>query len=345
MDDLSVRRVINAVAPVVPRNYVIMEVKSNLVASERKEVLKRFSAPHFKKVAQVVMGEPTENYKKTQIEKLLHEKQEKADLEWRAKKAEEERKRQVEVRQKQLQEMRKKADEQRKKAAEEAKKKAEEAKKKADEAKAKKEDESKSKEAAEVGGVEGTEDVEMKGNEENKEGDDNDKNEEKKADDDCEEPKVDEVAPMEVDELKDMVKENDENNADEMETKEKEGEEGPPKVELTEEEEKMWFRPQPGAPDLTSTVLSQSFAYFTIPEKDEGFDAIRYEWQNEETSKEYLRKWVLEKKLTSRMEDLQPSQWFKDKLAEWQKNISRMAAKAKSVQGFLFKCCKGREEG
>merc|ERR1712113_1181019 len=118
----SVRRVINAVAPVVPRNYVIMEVKANLVAAERKEVLKRFSAPHFKRVAHVVMGEPTDNYKKMQIEKLLQEKQEKADMEWRAKKAEEERKRQVEVRQKQLQQMRKKADKQRKKAADEAKK-------------------------------------------------------------------------------------------------------------------------------------------------------------------------------------------------------------------------------
>merc|ERR1712113_452677 len=297
----SVRRVINAVAPVVPRNYVIMEVKANLVAAERKEVLKRFSAPHFKRVAHVVMGEPTDNYKKMQIDRLLQEKQEKADMEWRAKKAEEERKRQVEVRQKQLQEMRKKADEQRKKAADEAKKKAEDTKKKIDELKAKKE-EANAKEAAEIKGVEGMEDVEMKGNEEKKEGDDNEENQDKKADDDAEDPKIDKGAPMEVDDQKDMAKEgerdNDENNIDELETKEKGEEEGPPKVELTEEEEKMWFRPQPGAPDLTSTVLSQSFAYFTIPEKDEGFDDIRYEWQNEDTSKEYLRKWVLEKKLT-----------------------------------------------
>merc|ERR1712217_276219 len=92
MDDLSVRRVINAVAPVVPRNYVIMEVKANLVAAERKEVLKRFSAPHFKKVGHVVMGEPNEEFKQMQLDKLLKEKQEKADIAWRAKKAEKERK-------------------------------------------------------------------------------------------------------------------------------------------------------------------------------------------------------------------------------------------------------------
>merc|ERR1711920_779878 len=181
------------------------------------------------------------------------------------------------------------------------------------------------------------EDVEMKGNEEKKDGDDNEENEDKKVDEDVEDPKLDENAAMEIDDLKDMAKEgereNDENNTDEMETKETGEEEGPPKVELTEEEEKMWFRPQPGAPDLTSTVLSQSFAYFTIPGKDEGFDDIRFEWQGEGTSKEYLRKWVLEKKLTSRIEDLQPSQWFKDKLVEWQKTYQEWQQKQKTFKG------------
>merc|ERR1712110_832577 len=119
----------------VPRNYVVMEVKSNLVAADRIETLKRFNGPHFKKVAHVVMGEPAKEYKEKQLEKLLQEKQEKADLEWKAKKAEEERKKQVEARQKQLVEMRKKAEEQRKKAAEDAKKKADEMKKKAEEVK------------------------------------------------------------------------------------------------------------------------------------------------------------------------------------------------------------------
>merc|ERR1711879_289091 len=78
MDDFSVRRVINQVAPVVPRHYVIMEVKGNLVEAERTEVLNRFNAPHFKKIARVVMGEPTEEYKQLAREKLLKEKQDKA---------------------------------------------------------------------------------------------------------------------------------------------------------------------------------------------------------------------------------------------------------------------------
>eukprot|EP00932_Pfiesteria_piscicida_P020868 SRR837773.7669.p1 GENE.SRR837773.7669~~SRR837773.7669.p1 ORF type:complete len:516 (+),score=109.15 SRR837773.7669:139-1548(+) len=122
MDDYSVQRVLKAVAPVIPRNYIVMEVKGNLIESERAEVLQRFSSPHFKKVAHVVMGEPDAEFKKMQLDKLLKEKQEKADVSWKSKKAEDKRKQEMEKRQKQLAEMKKKADEARKKAAEDAKK-------------------------------------------------------------------------------------------------------------------------------------------------------------------------------------------------------------------------------
>merc|ERR1712113_721887 len=116
----SVKRVVNSIASIVPRNYVIMEVKSNLIESERKEVLKRFSAPHFKKVAHVVMGEPSAEFKSMELEKMLVEKQEKADKDWKVKKAEKERKKQIAERQKQLAEAKKKFEEERKKKAEEA---------------------------------------------------------------------------------------------------------------------------------------------------------------------------------------------------------------------------------
>merc|ERR1712113_1352376 len=74
IDDHSVRRLINSIAAVVPRNYVVMEVKANLIESGRKEILQRFSAPHFRKVAHVVMGEPAAEYKKLELEKILREK-------------------------------------------------------------------------------------------------------------------------------------------------------------------------------------------------------------------------------------------------------------------------------
>merc|ERR1712196_435878 len=131
MDDLSVRRALNVVAPMVPRNYVVMEVKENLLASDRKNNLKRFSNPAYKKVARVIMGEPKDDFKKAIHSRILKEKQAKAEGEWKQRKAEKERKKAVAARQKQLEQMKKVAEEKKKAAAEAAKKAAEEAKKKA----------------------------------------------------------------------------------------------------------------------------------------------------------------------------------------------------------------------
>merc|ERR1711972_1196959 len=74
-------------APYMARPYVVMEVKQNLTAADRKENLKRFNLPHFKKIANVVMGEPTDAaYKAKNNEAMLAEKQSKSDVDWRQKK-------------------------------------------------------------------------------------------------------------------------------------------------------------------------------------------------------------------------------------------------------------------
>merc|ERR1719491_1903422 len=103
-----------------------------------------------------------------------------------------------------------------------------------------------------------------------------------------------------------------------MEVEEEEEEEEQPKAELTEEEKKVWFHPGK-VRDLTGDVLNQAFVNFSLPKKDEGFDDVRFEWGSEAKSTEYLRKWVSDRKKTSRMEDLKPSQWFHDKLKDWQR--------------------------
>merc|ERR1712039_244555 len=56
-DDHSVQKLIANVAPTLPRSFIIPELKSNLIESERKTRLANF--PTFKKTAVVVMGEPT----------------------------------------------------------------------------------------------------------------------------------------------------------------------------------------------------------------------------------------------------------------------------------------------
>merc|ERR1712217_268902 len=75
VDDHSIRKGIMNMAPLVPRHYIIMEVKENLVAADRKANLQRFDAPHFKKIAKVVMGEPDKDYKDKTYAQLLVDKQ------------------------------------------------------------------------------------------------------------------------------------------------------------------------------------------------------------------------------------------------------------------------------
>merc|ERR1712087_155692 len=144
VDDGSIRRAILTMAPLVPRHYVVMEVKQNLIASERTESLKRFDLPHFRKIAKVMMGEPKIDYKERVHVQVLQDKQQRAERDWRLKKAEIERKKQAAKRLKEI-EAKKAA------AAEEAKKRREaaEAKRKELAEKKKAAEEAKKKEAGE----------------------------------------------------------------------------------------------------------------------------------------------------------------------------------------------------
>lgn len=297
IDDFSVRKVINAVAPTIPRNYLIMEVKSNLLAEDRKALLKRFNYPHYTKVAAVVMGEPSDDFKSRVQTKLLETKQADADKKWKALKAEEKRKKMLEKRKKEQEKAKKKADKARKKAVEERRKMLEEAKKKAEEAKKAKEEAKK----------EGEEKKEEKPDEEKKEEKPPEEKKEEKPEEEKKEEKKEEEDSDEEEEKDDPMEE-------------EEGE--PPTVELTEEEKKMWFVPTGSVTDLTTNVLNKEFGKFTTPEEDEGFDEIRYEWQKKAKAKDYLKTWVQEKKLTSRIDDLVPGKASKERLAAFKKTIA-----------------------
>merc|ERR1712151_501819 len=271
LDDFSASRLVKTVAPLVPRHYVVMEVKNNLVESDRTATAKRFSSKHFKKVARVVMGEPSAEYKELVKDKLLKLKQEKLDAAFKVKKAEKEKKKIVAQKQKEAAERKKKADEARKALIEKKKKEAEDKKKR-----------------------EAGEEIEEKVEEE-------------------------EVKKEEKEETKEEEKAEEESDAE------------PEKAELTEEESKMWFA-KGALSDLSTTVLEKHFGEFSIPSKSEGFDEIKYEWQKEKPSKEYLRNWVLERKRTSRIDSLQPSQWFNEQQAEFTKKIAEWQAKQKTAK-------------
>eukprot|EP00933_Yihiella_yeosuensis_P046955 TRINITY_DN4258_c0_g1_i1.p1 TRINITY_DN4258_c0_g1~~TRINITY_DN4258_c0_g1_i1.p1 ORF type:complete len:1006 (+),score=337.27 TRINITY_DN4258_c0_g1_i1:69-3086(+) len=262
MDDLSVARVLKIVSTILPRNYIIPEVKGNLMVDERKKILNRFPSHSFKKVVNVVVGEPPAAYKKFVQEVMLKEKQDESDAAFKRKKAEAARKKAEEERQK-------KREEERKKRAEEIKK-AREAKQKA-------------------AAGEGKEEAAAEDGEEKKEEAEEEKKEEEKV-----EEKADE--PMEE-------------------------EEAPPKVELTDEEKKLWYR-KTKVSDLTVKDLAVNYTKFSLPTKEEGFDAITYTWAKEDKATDYMKKWVGGKKMTQKVEDLYPSEWFKQKWGEWTRLVS-----------------------
>merc|ERR1711920_653198 len=106
MDDLSVKRMLSHIAPTACRNFIVPELKANLLADERKEALLKFAPHGFKRTAAVVVGEPTAEYKAKIQELILAEKKEKAIQERKKKAAEEERKRLIEEKKKKADEAR-----------------------------------------------------------------------------------------------------------------------------------------------------------------------------------------------------------------------------------------------
>jgi len=210
LDNGTVQQMSRSVAPTLKRNYVVMEVRNNLLASERKSTLDMFD-DNFTKVALVVMGEPPEDFQASVHQRLLQEKRDRAACDARRKWTQGERMK-----------------------------------------------------------------VETKE-------EDGDGEEEKKVEEET---------------LEDAVKKAEE------------------AVELTKEERSVWFR-KPTVEDLSKKELSQTFSSFTLPSEEEGFDEVRYVWQPREACESYLEGWVRERKLTQRVEDLQPGAWFKDQWQEW----------------------------
>lgn len=76
--------------------------------------------------------------------------------------------------------------------------------------------------------------------------------------------------------------------------------------------------------------MNASFAQFTTPEKNEGFDEIRYEWSKADKAAEYMKARVKTMKLNIRLDSLKPGQFFKDKTAEFRKSFQEWQDKQKS---------------
>merc|ERR1712066_763974 len=103
--------------------------------------------------------------------------------------------------------------------------------------------------------------------------------------------------------------------------------EKPPKVELTAEEKASPFRKH-AVKDLSDNVFSKSFAQFSLPDSDEGFDEVKYEWTKSASKcKEVVAEYKLNRKLVTRVEDLMPSPWFHQEWKKWQATLQGWNAK------------------
>merc|ERR1712039_1112676 len=89
-------------------------------------------------------------------------------------------------------------------------------------------------------------------------------------------------------------------------------------VELTAQEKSCFFN-NALTPDMDEKELGRIFGTFTLPDKAEGFDEVRFVWQNQAKSEEYLKAWVKTRKLNQRVEDLTPGNWFNEQWTEWDK--------------------------
>merc|ERR1712066_939206 len=126
LDDNNLRKTVYAIAPLQARNFVVMEVKANLIQEEREKLLAPFPACTFKRVARVVVGEPNPDFKKYSQQLVLKQKQEASDKVFMLQQLEEKRKKMLAKRQKELDAAKKKAE---KAAAKEQKRLEREAKK------------------------------------------------------------------------------------------------------------------------------------------------------------------------------------------------------------------------
>lgn len=332
-EDLSLQRVVKSVAPLVPRNYIVMEVSENLVRSERIENAARFSQAHYKKVARVMIGEPSIEYKKHHHDKLLQVKAVKLKDAWKKKQALKEKiakqeaakARQAAIKKTHAEKVaavKAKQEEAARIKKAKAKADAQAALKKAQKAKAEKERKEK------IAKGEAVEEEDKDEDEADKEDDE----EKAEKEDDEEKAEGDEVQEDDkAEEGADQAATDDKGDKKAEDAKEPDDEDAPPEPELTDEEKDSWH-PAVVTNDLTDSAFARSFGRFSVPALDEGFDDIMFEWQTDEKSREYLSSYIGKHKLTTLYEDLASSKLLKAQAPKWIKAFSDYQVKLKKFK-------------
>jgi len=281
----GVLKLLQAAAPANPRDFLVMELKTNLVAADRTKAAEQFPASIFKLVALPVIGEPDSAFEKHTRALRLKDKQKKSDVEFQAKKIEEKKQKLLEKKKKEGEKLKKIAETKRKNAVAEQKWKL--------------------AESARVAKVEMMKKLKKEVPEEM----------EKETPKPEPEPEVVEEDAVVVEEV--------------------EIEEDPPKASLTAEEKAQKFYCP--VPDMDAKSLALFFTKFSVPTKEEGFEEIRYEWNKGSKCEEYLKAWILAKKQTTRIEDIKPSDWFKQQKAAYDRAVKEWNLKLAAYKAGIAK--------
>lgn len=223
LDDRHVCQSVLAVASTLTRNFLVLQIRSNLVEEERSKLLQRFSADDFTRIAMVMLGEPTEAYKRKVQELVLADKstaaREYPPIDFAV--------------------------------ASTAK-------------------------AAQT--IDASCDPEMAGGE----------------------------LPVACAEASG-------------------GGPAAEAVELTEDEKKLWHRRR-ATPDITKAEFLPALSNFSLPTEAEGFDSVDYPWQPADRCADLLKEYVLDKKLTERIDSLRPGEWFRQEWKRWTKLLQEWRA-------------------
>merc|ERR1712157_160905 len=75
LEDKTVCKLLQVIASVCPRDFVLIELQANLVKETREKLLSKFPSFMFKKVALVAMGSPSDAFVKYNEKLMLQDKQ------------------------------------------------------------------------------------------------------------------------------------------------------------------------------------------------------------------------------------------------------------------------------
>lgn len=94
----------------------------------------------------------------------------------------------------------------------------------------------------------------------------------------------------------------------------------------------VWYVPAHSIPDVDEKTLGLSYSDFSIPSADEGFAKVDFVWQPRESTEDHVKKWRSDLKVTLKMEDLKPGEWFKEKSEAFKKQFKEMQQKIKDAK-------------